>query len=458
MFPLKAEDIKKTRLDNGLTVMSVEYHKLPLAYITVMVKRGSEMDPEGKEGLADLTAEMVTLGTQKRDSQQLALEMERVGARYSASSGWDASSVEVVGLSEAFPTLMDVVGDMLLQPTFPEEEMRQSQQRRVSRLIQQRDQAEVVADEIIVQRLLEGTRYAHPTYGTLASLSGLSSGDPGSFYRRHYASEETVLLAIGDLAPEEITARAEDLLGGWKAGQKSEDQAPATARPTGKKIIAVNRPDLTQSQIRVGLLGIKRKDKDYIPFKVMNYIFGGGGFSSRLMQRIRAEKGYTYGITSAFQAGLIAGPFVISTFTPTATTVPAIAEILTVMEEFVTKGAHAQELKEAKQFLRGSYPLTLETLGQMTGEILKLELFDLPFDYLSSYPQAVGEVTLEEVNRLATTYLLPEALILVVIGRTEEFLERLGKWGEVELVEYSEMIQGSFPRNTSRHASTTRGS
>jgi zinc protease len=458
MFPLKAEDIKKTKLANGLTVMAVEYHKLPLAHITVMVKRGSETDPAGQEGLADLTAEMVTLGTQKRDSQQLALEMERVGARYSASSGWDASFVEVVGLSDAFLTLMDVVGDMLLQPTFPEEEMRQSQQRRISRLIQQRDQAEVVADEIIVQRLLEGTPYAHPTYGTIASLSGLSSGDPRSFYRRHYAPEETVLLAIGDLTAQEIIRRAEDLLGGWKAGQKSEDQAPAPARLKAKRIIAVNRPDLTQSQIRVGLLGIKRKDKDYIPFKVMNYIFGGGGFSSRLMQRIRAEKGYTYGITSAFQAGLIAGPFVISTFTPTATTVPAIAEILTVMEEFITEGAHAQEFQEAQQFLKGSYPLMLETLGQMAGEILKLERYDIPFDHLSSYPQAVGEVTLEEVNRLAAAYLLPEALILVVVGRTEEFLERLGNWGEVEFVEYSEIAQGSFPCNTSRHAADTCGS
>jgi zinc protease len=410
MFPIKTTDIKKVRLNNGLTVMSLEYHKLPLVHITVMVKKGSEKDPPGREGLADLTAEMVTLGTRMRNSQQLALETEQLGAQYSASSGWDASYVQIVGLSETFPTLMELLGDMLLEPTFPPDEMQQS---------------------------------------------GLSTGDPRSFYRRHYTPDETVLLVIGDLSPEEIAARAEDIFGGWKAQGRSVEQVSGLTRPAGRKIIAVNRPDITQSQIRVGLLGITRKDRDYIPFQVMNYIFGGGGFSSRLMQRIRAEKGYTYGITSTFQAGLIAGPLITSTFTPTATTVPVIEEITTVMEEFITEGARSQELEEAKQFLRGSFPLRLETLGQMVGEILKLELYDIPFDYLCSYAEGVGKVTLAQVNNLASTYLLPEALTCVVVGRTEEFVERFRNWGVVEVVEYSEMAKGCAPFNTSTQASTT---
>jgi zinc protease len=363
-----------------------------------------------------------------------------------------------MGLSEAFPTLMDLLGDMLLQPTFPQEEMQQSQQRRISGLIQQRDQAEVIADEIIVQRLLEGTPYDHPTYGSIASLGGLSAEDPLSFYRRLYAPKDTMLLVIGDLPPEEIAHKAEDLLGSWKAEGESEEQPPALTRPTRRRIIAVNRPDLTQSQIRLGLLGIRRKDKDYIPFKVMNYIFGGGGFSSRLMQRIRAEKGYTYGITSSFQAGLIAGPFVTSTFTPTDTTVPVIEEILTVMKEFITEGAEAQELEAAKQFLKGSFPLKLETLGQMAGEILTLERYGIPIDYLSSYPEAIKEVTLEQVNTLAADYLLPEALTIVVVGRGDAFVERLRNLGEVEVIEYSEMIKGFSPPSTSTHTSTACGS
>jgi zinc protease len=458
MFPLKAEDIKRVRMDSGLTVMGLEYRKLPLAHITVMIKRGSERDPEGKEGLADLTAEMLTLGTESRDSQQLAREMEQLGAQYSANSGWDASFLEVFGLSQDFTVLTDLVGDMLMQPTFPQEEMQQSQQRRISRLIQQRDEAEVVANEIIVQRLLDHTPYSHPTYGTIPALGGMTREDPRSFYHQHYSPNDTVLLVIGDLTFEEMRKGVEASFGNWKAGRKADDQLPSPVRPAGRKIIAVNRPDLTQSQIRVGLLGIERNDKEYIPFKVMNYIFGGGGFSSRLMQRIRAEKGYTYGISSSFQAGHIPGPFIVSTFTPTGTTVPVIEEIVAVMKEFITKGPNPRELEEAKNFFRGSFPLTLETPGQMAAELLKLELYDTSFDYLSSYQETIGKVSLDEINSLASSYLLPEDFIMVVAGRVEGFVEPLRSWGEVEVIEYTELVNASSPSNTSKHASTTCGS
>ena len=137
---------------------------------------------------------------------------------------------------------------------------------------------------------------------------------------------------------------------------------------------------------------------------------------------------------------------------------PVIEEIISVMEEFSSKGARPQELEEAKRFFTGSFPLRLETPGQMAGELLQMELYDIPFDYLSSYRAAIERVTLDKINSLAATYLVPESLILVAVGRTEEFMEPLRKWGAVELVEYSEITKGSFPSNTSRQASTTRGS
>jgi len=457
MFPVRPEDITITRLRNGFTIIALAHHKLPLAYCTVMVKRGSECDPVGKEGLADLTAEMLTLGTTTRDSQRIAQELEQMGAQYAASSGWDASFVEVVGLAEDFSPIMDMLGDMLLHPTFGQGEMRLTQQRRISRLIQQRDEAAVIADETIVQRLMVGTPYAHPTYGTIGSLGQLGEKDPRGFYDSHIAPENTVLLVSGDLSAEEIRAKAEELFGTWQGARSDAGPASRPTKATANRIIAVNRPDLTQTQIRVGLLGIARSDPSYIPFRVMNYIFGGGGFSSRLMQRIRAEKGYTYGINSTFQAGRIPGPFVISTFTPTATTIPAIGEIITVMKESITRGIGDTELREAKEFLRGSFPLRLETLGQLTGEILRLTLYDIPYDFLATYTGAIEQVTRQEVNALAATYLFPEALTIVAVGRIEEFLESLRAMGDVEVVEYSEITKGCLPppANTAAHASTT---
>jgi len=457
MFPVKLEDITITRLRNGFTIIALAHHKLPLAYCTVMVKRGSECDPVGKEGLADLTAEMLTLGSATRDSQQIAREMEQMGAQYAASSGWDASFVEVGGLAGDFSPIMDLLGDMLLHPAFGQGEMRLAQQRRIARLIQQRDEAAVIADETIVQRLMVGTPYAHPPYGTIGSLGQLGEKDPREFYSRHIAPENTVLLVSGDLSAEEIGEKAEELFGTWQPAGSEAEPAPLPTKATGRRIVAVNRPDLTQTQIRVGLLGITRNDPAYIPFRVMNYIFGGGGFSSRLMQRIRAEKGYTYGVGSTFQAGRIPGPFVISTFTPTATTIPAIGEIITVMKEFITLGIDDKELREAKDFLRGSFPLRLETLGQLAGEILRLTLYDIPYNFLATYTEAIEQVTRQEVKALASTYLLPEVLTIVVVGRAEEFFANLRAMGDVEVVEYSEITKGCLPppANTAAHASTT---
>ena len=454
MFPVRTDDIHTLQLFNGLTVRCVEYHKLPLTSITIMIKRGAERDAEGKEGLADLTAETLTLGTQTMSSQELALQMEKLGAQYSARSGWDASSLEVLGLSEDFARLMDLLGEMLQRPTFPEEEIHQALQRRISRLIQRRDQVEVIADELIINYVLAGTPYAHPTYGTIASLQNLEAGDADTFYRHHYTPRDAALLVIGNVTPETVWQYAEQRFGGWNNEGQIGETIPSPVPPRGRRIIVVNRSDLTQSQIRLGLLGIARKDECYIPFKVMNYIFGGGGFSSRLMQRVRAEKGYTYGIRSYFSPSRINGPFIISTFTPTATTVPVIEEIIKLMEEFTQQGAAAQELQEAKNFFVGSFPLKLETPGQMAREILELELYGIPFAYLSEYPQAILNVSMEKLNNLASLYVQPEDLIIVVVGRAEDFLAALQKMGSVEVMEYAQLAdtatKGHAPRLVTR--------
>ena len=305
---------------------------------------------------------------------------------------------------------------------------------------------------------MRGTPYAHPTYGTMNSLGTLAEKDPREFYAMHIAPAATVLLVTGDLSAEEIGEKAEELFGTWQAAGSDAEPAPLPTKATGSRIIAVNRTDLTQIQIRVGLLGITRKDPAYIPFRVMNYIFGGGGFSSRLMQRIRAEKGYTYGVGSTFQAGRIPGPFVISTFTPTATTIPAIEEIITVMKEFITRGIGRQGTpRKRKNFYGEVSPCGWKRWGSWPGRSCDSRSTTYRMIFLPRMPRPIEQVTRQEVNALASTYLLPEALTIVVVGRVEEFLEGLRAMGEVEVIEYSEITKGCClpPANTAAHASTT---
>jgi zinc protease len=203
--------------------------------------------------------------------------------------------------------------------------------------------------------------------------------------------------------------------------------------PPGLRTRIIDRPELTQSQIRLGHIGIPLAHPGYIPFEVTNYILGGGGFSSRLMQKIRSEMGFTYGIHSYLEPRKYPGPFTISTFTPTDATFSCVQEIRSVLQSFLEQGATAQEREEAVNFFTGSYPRRFETLSQIAQRIIQAELHGLGMEYLSSYPERVAGVSLEEISRTAREVIHPQDLLTVVVGRAESFHRSFESLGPVEV-------------------------
>ncbi|RLB03533.1 MAG: hypothetical protein DRG55_00090, partial [Deltaproteobacteria bacterium] len=169
-LPFKPQDLVQAELPSGVKVLALSYRKLPLLYVVLMLRRGAEGDPEGEEGLADLTAEALTFGTREKGPEELVLAVERLGASFSASSGWDGSFLQLSGLSEDLEELVELAREIYLEPSFPPEEVQRAVERRVARLVKSRDEAERVADELIWKEAMEGTPYAHPTYGTLSSV------------------------------------------------------------------------------------------------------------------------------------------------------------------------------------------------------------------------------------------------------------------------------------------------
>jgi len=438
-LPFKPQDLVQAELPSGAKVLALSYRKLPLLYVVLMLRRGAEGDPEGEEGLADLTAEALTFGTREKGPEELVLAVERLGASFSASSGWDGSFLQLSGLSEDLEELVELAREIYLEPSFPPEEVQRAVERRVARLVKSRDEAERVADELIWKEAMEGTPYAHPTYGTLSSVNGLNREKVQGFYSDNYTPKDTVLLLLGNEDPEALLDRGKGVLEGW---QSSSAPSPPKGMPSasqGRKIILVDRPDLTQSQIRIAFCGLSRKDGRYLAFKVMNYILGGGGFSSRLMQRVRSERGYTYGIRSTFHPLGIPGPLIISTFTPTESTASAFEEVLRMVEEFSREGPGEEELQEAKSYYRGNFPLRLETPTQLAKEVLELELYGLPLEELSSFPERVGEVKAEEVIAVAREFLSLDAFRAVVIGRVEAFEEAFKGLGSVEVRSFEDV-------------------
>ena len=428
-------EVKTFLLGNGLKVHAVPKPELPLLEIHFVFPFGAEADPAGKGGLADFMAEMLTLGTQKRPAAQLAVDVDALGATLSAYSGWDSTVLHIAGLSEDWERLMELLVEIYTQPAFAGQEFDQLQKRRMAALVQQKDESPVTADERFQEVLFQGTPYDHPVYGTLDSVPHLSCEEAEEFYRRRSSSEGGFLVVAGNF-PEEACSR-------WaEANFPSLTEVPpvqgkdfSPAYPGRARTIFINRPDLTQSQIRLGHIGIHHAHPDFLPFEVMNYALGGGGFSSRLMQKIRSDLGYTYGIRAALEPRKRPGPFVISTFTPTATTFPCVQEILTVVRSFIAQGATDQERSEAVNFLTGSYPLRFETLSQIAQRIIQAEVHGLGLGYLAAYPERVEAVTREEMTHAGKEHLHPEEMLLLIVGRAANFREEFEHLGAVEIRE-----------------------
>ena len=418
---------------NGMKIYVVPRAGLPLVSLHLIFPYGAEADPPGKAGLTDLAAEMLTLGTRRRSAAQIASEVDGLGASLSARAGWDATGLHLQGLKEDLDRLLELLREMVAEASFPEEEFAQLQQRRVATLVQQKDESQIVAGERFEEILFRGTPYDHPVYGTLKTIPLISRDEVQAFYGLGPLPEGSFWVLAGDLDPDDCFRRLEANFSALGPPRPASATPFKPAPPRGIRTFLIDRPDLTQSQIRLGQLGIPPAHPDLCPFEVMNYILGGGGFSSRLMQRIRVEMGLTYGIRSSLDLRRQAGPFAVATFTPTATTFECVAESLSVMKSFRAQGATKTERDEAVQFLRGSYPLKFETLGQMAQRILQTEIYGLGIDFLRDYPQKIEDTGETDILRCARMHLDPENLVIAIVGRAEAFHRDFERWGPVEI-------------------------
>ncbi|MGQ9688748.1 MAG: M16 family metallopeptidase [Desulfobaccales bacterium] len=423
-------EIIQTSLATGLKLLTVEYQRVPWVSLTCMVKRGAETDPPGKAGVADWTAEFLSLGTKRRSQLRLAEDIESLGARLTSRADYDATYISLEGLAEDFPILMEILAEVVQQPAFQEEEFPLLKDRRRAELAQILDDPRELATRRF-QRLFFGPApYGQAVRGEPESLEALSLADLTSHYRREFATQTTSLVVVGMVPPDKVEAEARRSWQNWEGGgPASPPYLAAPAAVAARGLYLLDRPELTQSEIRLGHLGLPRHHPDFFALHLVNYVLGGGGFSSRLMTRIRSDLGLTYGIRSRFHFRRAPGPFTIATFTPAENTARVVKEIVAVVREVKEDGITAQELAEAQSYYVGHFPLGLETARNIAQHVLNLDLHDLGLDYLSHYCEKIHQVNLEAARRAAATHLQPEALVTLIVGpaaKCQRLLEELG--------------------------------
>jgi zinc protease len=355
-----------------------------------------------------------------------------------AHGTWDHTVITLEGLAEDFSELMALLAEIVLEPGFPDQEFILLQERRKAELIHFQDDPREVANRTYLPLFFGTSPYGHPPDGSPASLEALELNDLQSFYHSQYHPAESTLVVVGMVPEASVLAAAAHYWGAWSPPVQPSppfQQAPESICQPG--IYLLNNPSLTQSEIRCGHLGPPRKNPDFFPLRLMNYVFGGGGFSSRLMMRIRAEKGLTYGIRSQFHFRRAPGPFMVSTFTPAENTADVIQEVKNVMTDVKTNGATATELADAQSYFVGSFPLSLETPGGLAHQLISIDLHDLGGDYLKLYRQRILEVDHHATQDVARKYLKPDSLVILVVGPAEMCLKDLEKLGPVRILTQS---------------------
>jgi zinc protease len=423
--------IYQATLPTGLKLLGVEYQRVPWVSISCLIKRGAETDPRGQGGAADWTAEFLTLGTAMRSQRQLAVDVESLGAQLQARADYDATYISLDGLAEDFSVLMATLAEVVQTPGFPEAEFPLLKERRRAELAQTLDDPRELATRRFRRLFWGEAPYGQAVRGEPESLETLTLADLTRHYRQEFTPAVASLVVVGMVPRERVEEEARRHWEGWQGGgPASPAYTTAPARTAAPGLYLLDRPELTQSEIRLGHLGLPRQHPDFFPLRLVNYILGEGGFSSRLMTRIRSDLGFTYGIRSHFHFRRAPGPFNIATFTPAENTAQVVEEIVGVVRDVKQNGVLAQELAEAQSYYVGHFPQSLETARTIAHQVLNLDLHGLGLDYLLHYCDKIGGVTLEAAQLAARTHLQPESLVTLVVGpaaKCRQALEAVGR-------------------------------
>jgi zinc protease len=395
-----------------------EDHSVPLVTIHLLIESGSRRDPSGREGLANLTAKGLLLGTSRIEVNEFNEKLDFMGASLSAWAGRDNSALRLRVLKKDLEAGLDLLMAALIQPIFPEEEIERQIENTAARLRSEEERPGAVASKTFMKTLFLDNSYGHPTEGTEASLARISREDVVGFHRTYHHPNNAILAIVGDLTLEEMETILIPRLSRWsRADLPDEDFITSSA--DGPETAKIDR-NITQANIVFGHRGISRDNPDYYAVIVMNYILGGGGFGSRLFEEIRVKRGLAYRVSSHFHSHRYPGSFQIVLQTKNASAKEAISVLRGEMKRIQRSPVSEQELLKAKKYLTGSFPLGLDTQTKLAGFMASVEYHGLGLDYPEKYPSYINGVTQEDVLRVAKTHLHPDEAILVIVANLIE--------------------------------------
>jgi len=427
-------------LPNGLRVIVVERRESPLISAQLLIKNGGEVDPPELAGVADMTASLLTKGTQTRDATKIAQEIESLGGSLDSGARWDASFASVNVMSSKIQPAMDILADVVRRPTFKSDEVERLRQQYLDNFTLSLGDPGAIARMVAARVVFGDGPYGHPVSGTSESLTRITAADIAKLHSRYYRPDNAILVIGGDINAKDGLALATKYFGDWPQ--------PTTLMPTlrgvtdatskGGRIVVIDKPDAGQAAVYLARTGIERKDPSYYPGIVANSVLSG--YSGRLNQEIRIKRGLSYGAFSTLDTRREPGPFVASAQTKNESGAAVAVLLLDEIGRLSSAPPADVELTPRKAVLIGNFSRNLETVNGLVGQVGSLALYGVGLDEINRYINNVQTISTADVQKFAGTRLDAKTSNIIIVGNAKAFLPELQKkYPNVEVISVSDL-------------------
>ncbi len=406
-------------LSNGAVMLVSEQHQLPMVSIAIAFDAGARRDPEGKAGLAALTASALNQGTKELLAADFDKKIDFMGSSVGIGADHDYATATMTSLTKYSDATLHLLAQILVNPGLRDDDISRKQADQIAGIKAAQEQPGYVAQVAFLKQLFGDSPYGHPMSGYADTVAKLTPADVRSFYQNHYKTGSAVIAVTGDVDAATIKGKLEKELAGIP-GQVAAQQTPSSVAVSPGIHLDVIDQNVAQANVIVGSGGIARSNPDYYKLQVMNYILGGGGFASRLMKVVRSKGGLAYSVASAFRASKFPGAFMIVLQTKNQSTNEALRMVIEQLREMQNTPVSAADLDSAKKYMIGSFPMRLDRQSEIASFMLEIELEGLGLDYAERYPKLIDAVTAADVQNVARKYLHPDALDIVAVANQSE--------------------------------------
>jgi zinc protease len=424
----------RTELPSGMLLLVEENHDLPLVEVQITLRTGSAHDPEDMVGLARTTARMVRMGTRRMRAPEVEEAIDALGGSLGIETAPSYTRFSGSVIKRNVGPFLALVGQLLAQPAMRAADLEQVRREALADLVELRDNDRALGARELRRALFGDHPYGRPVLGTQRSLQALDRAAVVAHWQRHYVASNVVLGVAGDVTPDEARALVERHFAGLPTGERPRDEVPAPRIPRGRRVVIVDKPARTQTQIYIGTLGTLARDPDHVPLVVANTVFGGT-FTARLMREIRTVRGWSYGASSRLGLDRRRELWMMHTFPAAADTVACVALQLEMLEALVARGITREELAFAQDYLAKSYAFEIDTASKRLDQRIDVEVFGLPRDYYARHVERVRAVRREEANAALRARLSTDDLAIVVVATASEVRDGLAALPGVASVE-----------------------